>query len=132
MDEATNSYKQCGAALHVSGSLEFIWNFRVVDRILCKDHLRDGFIEDIDSDFGFIYYKKIDFEAEQCLVGLKDSTSKWYRDMLVAFGSDDVVEQKNINSDESIQKSEASGSNTSQIEDSEDEKKHSVAICEHK
>ena len=64
MDEATNSYKQCGAALHVSGSLEFIWNFRVVDRILCKDPLRDGFIEDIDSDFGFIYYKKIDFEAE--------------------------------------------------------------------
>jgi len=63
----------------------------VVDTIHVTDHLRDGFIEDIDSDFGFIYYKKISFEADELLKNLKDlkdTTSQWYKNLMTAFGPD--------------------------------------------
>jgi hypothetical protein len=48
-------------ALRESGSLDFFWNYRIVDSFEVKDELFDGYVEDIDSDFEFIYYKKVNY-----------------------------------------------------------------------
>jgi len=43
--------------------LDYFWNFRVVDFYKVTDIVSDGFVEDIESDFGFIYYRRINFEG---------------------------------------------------------------------
>jgi hypothetical protein len=60
--EETGEYKQCGVALHHSGCLEFIWNYRIVDSFPVGDIVETGFVDDIASNFGFIYYKQVNFE----------------------------------------------------------------------
>jgi len=65
--EDTGDYKQCGLALRYSGSLDFFWNFRVVDSFIVRDKIIDGFVDDIESDFGFLYYKIIKFEGSKKL-----------------------------------------------------------------
>jgi uncharacterized protein YqkB len=47
--------------LRASGSLDFFWNYRVVDSLECQDRLFEGYVEDIDSDFGFLYYKRVQY-----------------------------------------------------------------------
>lgn len=63
LSEETFEYKQCGIALRHSGSIDFFWNFRVVDSRLVNDLVVDGYVEDIESDFGFLYYKLVTFEG---------------------------------------------------------------------
>lgn len=46
-----------------SGSIDFFWNFRVVDSYIVEDLVLDGYVEDISSDFGFLYYKLVTFEG---------------------------------------------------------------------
>jgi hypothetical protein len=60
-DNVSGQFKQCGVALRESGSLDFFWNYRIVDSFVVKDELFDGYVEDIDSDFEFIYYKKVSY-----------------------------------------------------------------------
>lgn len=60
-DNVSGQFKQCGVALRESGSLDFFWNYRIVDTFEVKDELFDGYVEDIDSDFEFIYYKKVSY-----------------------------------------------------------------------
>jgi hypothetical protein len=53
-----NKYRQCGLFLRESGSLDFVWNFRVVDTSKTDDYLLDGFVDSISIDFDFMYYRK--------------------------------------------------------------------------
>jgi hypothetical protein len=49
-------------ALHASGSLDFLWNFRVVDQLKTTTPLLlNGIVEDIYADFDFCYYKVTEF-----------------------------------------------------------------------
>jgi hypothetical protein len=53
----------------------------VVDSKKVEDIVEDGYVEDIDSDFGFIYYIKISFEgAPEVLHQMKDKTSIVYKE----------------------------------------------------
>ena len=55
-----NDFRQCGLALHLSGNLDFLWNFRVVDQFRTTNPLLiAGIVEDIYADFDFVYYKLI-------------------------------------------------------------------------
>jgi hypothetical protein len=71
----TNEYKHCGLARRESGSLEFIWNFRIVETNRVEDPLIDGFVDMIDCDFDFMYYRKVylDLEEEHA----EESTSRF-------------------------------------------------------
>ena len=60
-DAVSRQYRQCGIALRESGSLDFYWNYRIVDTLEVNDRLFDGYVEEIDSDFEFLYYKKISY-----------------------------------------------------------------------
>ena len=60
--DETQDYRQCGLALHASGSLDFLWNFRVVDQYKVTSPLYiNGIVEDIYADFDFCYYKITEF-----------------------------------------------------------------------
>jgi len=66
-------------AIRESGTLEFFWNFRVVDTIPCQNRIMDGYVDDIDSDFGFVYYTKITFSgADELMKDLTDKKSSLY------------------------------------------------------
>jgi hypothetical protein len=60
--EEACEYKHCGLARRESGSLEFIWNFRIVETMRVEDPLLDGFVDMIDCDFGFMYYRKVSLD----------------------------------------------------------------------
>ena len=63
-----------------SGSLDYFWNFRVVDSFTVTDKLVDGFVDDIYSDFDFMYYSKITFNGVKTLMtSLNDVTSYKYK-----------------------------------------------------
>lgn len=54
-----------------------------------NDLVQDGFVEDIASDFGFIYYKKIDFEgSKQLLNELNNTKSAKFKQFVSAFVTD--------------------------------------------
>jgi len=51
----------------------------VVDSLESKNLLEDGYVEDIEADFGFIYYRKISFEGSQKVIELMcDPKSKMF------------------------------------------------------
>jgi hypothetical protein len=60
----SGSFKQCGIALRNTGSVDFFWNYRIVDSFEVQDLMFGGFVEAISADFGFLYYKKIQFKWE--------------------------------------------------------------------
>jgi hypothetical protein len=68
LSEESGEYKQCGVALRMSGSIDFYWQFRVVDSQKVEDIVVDGYVEDIDSDFGFIYFIKIEITDASDLI----------------------------------------------------------------
>jgi hypothetical protein len=66
-------------ALRQSGSLDYFWNFRIVDSYNVNEKLIDGFIDDIYSDFDFMYYEKITFLGiKELMASLNDKSSKKY------------------------------------------------------
>ena len=79
-------------ALRVSGSLDFIWNFRVVDSLIISDIVSDGYVEDISGDFGFIYFRKISFENSKKLIELDDPKSETYKNFAAVFEMSDSEE----------------------------------------
>ena len=63
-----------------TGSVDFFWNYRIVDSFEVKDIMFDGFVESISADFGFLYYKKVHFKwkHEDAKEEMKDMNSeKW-------------------------------------------------------
>lgn len=81
LDEFSGSFKHCGAALHVSGTLDFIWNYRVVDTMHVHDAIVDGYVEDIDVDFGYIYYKVVKFETEGIIQDIQDGNTQKFKEL---------------------------------------------------
>ena len=58
--DETQDFRQCGLALHESGTLAFLWNFRVVDQFKQKNPIfTEGIVADIYVDFDFVYYRMI-------------------------------------------------------------------------
>jgi len=89
-NEQSLKYVQCGVALRASGSLDFIWNFRVVDSLIISDIVVDGFVEDISGDFGFIYFRKISFEnSKKLLNDLDNPKSETYKNFSAVFSDSD-------------------------------------------
>jgi hypothetical protein len=77
--DESQSYNHCGVGLRESGQLDFFWNFRVVDTIVVENRILDGYIIDVDADFGFVYYTKITFKgAKEIMTQLSDKNSYLY------------------------------------------------------
>jgi hypothetical protein len=78
--------------LRHSGSVDFFWNFRVVDSFVVDDLVVDGYVEDIDSDFGFLYYKMVTFEgAGKLMVELQETNSDTYKEFLQTFAHEHIA-----------------------------------------
>jgi hypothetical protein len=89
LDDASNDFRQCGLALHESGSLDFLWNFRVVDQHKVTSPLFiGGIVEDIYADFDFVYYKITEFEegeGQKVLRELKRKDANLHKSVLRVF-----------------------------------------------
>jgi len=84
--ELSGEYRQCGLALRTNGSLDYLWNFRIVDTLEVKDYLVDGFVDDITSDFGNLYFKRISFGCEpEVLEELRNPKSAHHKALREAF-----------------------------------------------
>ena len=82
----------------MSGSIDFYWQFRVVDSQKVEDIVVDGYVEDIDSDFGFIYFIKIEItDASDLIKQLKDKKSALYKEFKAEFNI--LKEEKNLKVD---------------------------------
>jgi len=90
--ELSGEYRQCGLALRTNGSLDYLWNFRIVDTMEVKDYLVDGFVDDITSDFGHLYFKKISFGCEpEVLEDLRNPNSSQYKALKEAFSENHIT-----------------------------------------
>jgi hypothetical protein len=83
----SEQFKHCGIALRNSGSLDFFWNYRIVDSFEVEDRMFDGFVADISADFGYLYYKKIhfDWETDTIKEEIKDTSSDTFKNFKKAF-----------------------------------------------
>ena len=112
--EMSGEYRQCGLALRTNGSLDYLWNFRIVDTLEVKDYFVDGFVDDIISDFGHLYFKRISFGCSSEIIDeLKSPNSAKYKAFKEAFqenhiqrveelenedepeGDNDIIQRKN-------------------------------------
>jgi hypothetical protein len=81
--------------LRTSGSVDYLWNFRVVDTFVANDLVKEGFITEIYYDFGWIYLKKIFVDADPALVAnLSNPKSKDYKNFISVFSK---IEPEHIN-----------------------------------
>lgn len=59
--------------------MDFFWNFRIVDSLDVLS-FADGFVNDINSDNGHLYFKKVTFETQpEILAELKNKNSTKYK-----------------------------------------------------
>lgn len=63
-------------ALRKSGSLDFYWNFRLVDEYIITNPVVQGYFTDVDVDFRSIYFTKIYYKVKTEGGSSKDMTAK--------------------------------------------------------
>ena len=73
--EEKEEYKHCGLARRESGSIEFLWNFRIVESNSEDDALLGGFVDMIDCDFGNMYYRKVFLDLVTDIENLNGKTA---------------------------------------------------------